>query len=418
MYLTKTNTFLIGWVAILLGYVMNFIFIGQNAIGNESIGLSIILFTIVIYMAMMPLTYRQQKFSRVSSMMNPELQAVQAKYKGRTNDPAVMQKMNEETQAVYAKYGVNPMGSCVQMVVQIVPLFALYRVIWNIPAYVDRVKNVFMPLAEKLMTASGAESYLGDLAKTLGVKFPEMNALTVIDVVYKFKPANWTDLASKFPDLKDVISSTQTQVDKMNYFMGMNIADSPMNIMRNAWNDKTMLLLIAAIMVPVLAAVTQWISVKLSMAMNPQMSSGNEQADSMTRSMSTMNNVMPLMSAFFCLTLPVGLGIYWIAGAVVRGVQTYFINKKLESVDFDAVLKKNEEKANKKRQKKSGLTTEQIMRNATMSTKNLESSHKDLQKKASQISVDTASTQNKKYKAGSLAAKANMVAEYNEKHKK
>lgn len=139
--LTKTSTFIIGPVATLLGYIMNAIFWVQSQIGIESIGLCIILFTIVIYMLLLPLTIKQQKFSRLQSKMNPELQAIQKKYKGKNQDQAAMMKMNEETQAVYQKYGVNPMGSCLQMVIQMPILFALYRVIWNIPAYVTSVKN-------------------------------------------------------------------------------------------------------------------------------------------------------------------------------------------------------------------------------------------------------------------------------------
>ena len=103
MLLTKSSTFIIGPVASLLGYIMNAIFWLQSQIGLDNIGLCIILFTIVIYMLMTPLTIQQQKFSRLSAKMNPEIQAIQKKYKGKTQDQAVAMKMNEETQAVYAK---------------------------------------------------------------------------------------------------------------------------------------------------------------------------------------------------------------------------------------------------------------------------------------------------------------------------
>ena len=155
MLLTKSTTFIIGPVATLLGYIMNGIFWVQSQIGIESIGLCIILFTIVIYMLLMPLTIKQQKFSKLQSKMNPELQAIQKKYKDKRQDQAAMMKMNEETQAVYQKYGVNPMGSCLQLIIQMPILFALYRVIWNIPAYVGTVKNAFLPLAQALIRAGG-----------------------------------------------------------------------------------------------------------------------------------------------------------------------------------------------------------------------------------------------------------------------
>ena len=423
MFLTKSSTPVIGWFAAILGFIMNGIFIAQSAIGLDNIGLCIILFTIVIYLLMTPLTIQQQKFSRLSSKMNPELQAIQKKYKGKNQDQAAMAKMNEETQAVYAKYGVNPMGSCLQMAIQLPVLFALYRVIWNIPAYVDKVREAFIPLADSLMKATGSESFLAEIAKTLGVSFKEMTQLTIVDVLYKFKPANWAALVEKFPDLSDIIAQTRKSIDHMNYFLGLNIADSPMNIIRNAFTDKAFLLMIGAIMIPVLAAVTQWLNAKLMTSTQESASNANAGGDNMAQTMKTMNNVMPLMSAFFCLTLPVGLGIYWIAGAVVRSIQQVVINKKIDKIDLDELMQQNLDKLNKKRAKQ-GLPPQKMTSNANISTRNIDvpvnKSYKpnpkaQLNKDAAKVS-EQASDGKAKPKSGSLASKAMMVKEYNETH--
>ena len=200
MLLTKSSAFLIGPVASLLGYIMDAIYWLQSQIGLENIGLCIILFTVVIYLLMTPLTIQQQRFSRLSSRMNPEIQAIQKKYKGKNQDQAAMARMNEETQAVYTKYGVNPMGSCLQLIIQMPILFALYQVIWNVPAYVSKVRDAFIPLAEALIGTNGAQEYLTQAASSLNVSFKEMTNLTVVDVLYKFRPSNWTDLAQNFPD--------------------------------------------------------------------------------------------------------------------------------------------------------------------------------------------------------------------------
>jgi len=424
MFLTKSTTPVIGWFAAILGFIMNMIFIGQSAIGLDNIGLCIILFTIVIYLLMTPLTIQQQKFSRLSSKMNPELQAIQKKYKGKNQDQAAMAKMNEETQAIYAKYGVNPMGSCLQMAIQLPVLFALYRVIWNIPAYVDKVKAAFIPLADNLLNASGAETFLTDIAKSVGVTFKEMTQLTIVDVLYKFKPANWAALAEKFPDLSDTIATTRKNIDHMNYFLGLNIADSPMNIIRNAFTDKAFLLLIGAVMIPVLAAVTQWLNAKLMTSTTESASQQqNGAGDNMAQTMKTMNNIMPLMSAFFCLTLPVGLGIYWIAGAVVRSIQQVVINKKIDKIDLDELMKENLDKLNKKRAKQ-GLPPQKMTSNANISTRNIDvpinktykpNPKAQLNKEAAKVN-DQVSDDTPKPKKGSLASKAMMVKEYNETH--
>ena len=422
MLLTKSSTPVIGWFAFLLGMIMNVIFNGQYAIGLDNLGLCIILFTIVTNLLMTPLTIQQQKFSRLSTKMNPELQAIQKKYKGK-KDQVSMTKMNEETQAVYAKYGVNPMGNCLQMAIQLPVLFALYRVIWNIPAYVDKVKAAFLPLADALIKTEGAEEFLSAAAKSSAVGFKEMTQLTTIDVLYKFKPANWTALSESFPDLSSLITQTKDKIDHMNFFLGLNIADSPFNIIKGAFSSGAILLLIGAVMIPVLAAVTQWLNAKLMTAMQDSRNDG-QAADNMANTMKTMNNVMPIMSAFFCLTLPTGLGIYWIAGAVVRSIQQILINRKIDKIDMDELMKQNLEKLNKKRERQ-GLPPEKMTSNANIKTRNIEttvskkydSGKKELLQKAEKAG-DTPSKEVSSVKPGSLASKAMMVKKYNEKNMK
>ena len=114
--LTQNSTFIIGQVAWLLGKIMEGIFEVLNMIGIPNIGLAIILFTIVVNLLMMPLTIKQQKFSKLSAKMNPEIQAIQAKYKNRKDQDAQLAQ-NQEIQAVYAKYGVSPTGSCLLCIV-------------------------------------------------------------------------------------------------------------------------------------------------------------------------------------------------------------------------------------------------------------------------------------------------------------
>ena len=418
MLLTKSTTFIIGPVATLLGYIMNRIFWVQSQIGIESIGLCIILFTIVIYMLLMPLTIKQQKFSKLQSKMNPELQAIQKKYKDKRQDQAAMMKMNEETQAVYQKYGVNPMGSCLQLIIQMPILFALYRVIWNIPAYVGTVKNAFLPLAQALMNVSGAQDFMAEIASKNAVSFKEMTELTLIDVLYKFKPENWSALLKQFPDLSSLITSTQGDVDRMNYFLGLNIADSPASIFQTALAAGSVLMIIAALLVPVLSALTQWLNTKLMSTQNDTQPASGGAADTMAATMKSMNVMMPIMSAVFCFTLPVGMGIYWIIGAVVRSIQQLVVNKHIDKMDLDDIVKKNIEKANKKRAKQ-GLPPQKITNTAKLNTKTIDRPQPSKEDRAEKIQNATDYYKNTtKAKPGSLASKAQMVQQYNEKHAK
>ena len=109
-------------------------------------------------------------------------------------------------------------------------------------------------------------------------------------------------------------------------------------------------MVIGALMIPILSAVTQWLNAKLMSSVSNAAANSDEN-NTMAGTMKTMNTVMPIMSAVFCLTLPVGMGVYWIAGAVIRSIQQVVINRHLDKMDLDELMKKNMEKLNKKERK-------------------------------------------------------------------
>ena len=420
----------------ILGPIINVIFKFLDWIlgsfDSGLIGLSIILFTIVIYLLLMPLTIKQQKFSKLSAKMNPELQAIQARYKGK-NDNDSMMAMNQETRAVYAKYGVSPSGSCVQLLIQMPILFALYRVIYSMPAYIPTLKAKFEVIANSVISNNLVEEIKGlksaaSYVKNFDIAGNEVNA--VIDVLNSMNEADLTKYAGTSSECLDALS----KIKEYNYFLGMNLSNSPSNIISSAWNNasgKQWGLIIAAIMIPLLAAATQWLNVKLM----PQQPDNNNQNQSdtqasMQQSMKMMNNVMPIMSAVFCFTFSTGIGLYWIAGAVVRSIQQVVINKQIDKIDIDELVKKNEEKAKKKMAKK-GIDPSKINNYAKVNTKNIQSpapapKKRSIAEKAGDVkSVSKASQDkafnessesnsgNKNYKPGSIAAKANLVRDYN-----
>ncbi len=90
--------------------------------------LSIVALVIVIRIVMIPLFFKQIKASRGMQMMQPELQAVQKKYKGKS-DPASREAMTRETMELYKKHGTNPFASCLPILLQSPVFFALFRVL-------------------------------------------------------------------------------------------------------------------------------------------------------------------------------------------------------------------------------------------------------------------------------------------------
>lgn len=418
--LTQNNTFIIGDVARILGWIMNVLFNFLNSVfGIQNIGLCIILFTVIIYLLMLPLTIKQQKFSKLSAKMNPELEQIRKKYQNKKDNDSMM-AMNEETQAIYAKYGVSPTGSCIQLLIQMPILLALYRVIMNVPAYVMGVKDVFTGLANEIMTAPGGSAFMEELS-TNGRMYLENRDFTqvntIIDVLYKLQEtgnATWQMLIDQFPSMEQMIVTTQTSINHMNNF-GINIANSPWNIAKSAIATGSILLLVGAVLVPFLAWFTQWLNVR----MMPQPNTGDGGNDTMNSTMKSMNMVMPLMSAWFCMTLPAGMGIYWIMGAVVRAIQQWAINKYMDKLDLDEVVKKNIEKNNRIREKK-GLPPQKITDIAKTNVKTIDNSKKKTKTDEQRRAEMEASTNYYKNaeKPGSLASKAAMVAKYNEKTKK
>ncbi len=424
--LTQNQTFIIGPVAQILGYIMEGIFFCLDKIGIPNIGLAIILFTIVVNLLMLPLTIKQQKFSKLSAKMNPELQAIQAKYKNKKDNESMM-KMNEETQAVYAKYGVSPTGSCVQLIIQMPILFALYRVIYAMPAYVGKIKEAFLPLVDKLISQAGSADFIQTFrdAAMFAKQFSneaftggntQYIQNTFIDVLNRASTAEWHSISEQFPSLSADVDATVAILERYNNFLGLNIGNSPSYIVHEALDSGTYLMVIAALAVPLLSALTQWINTKLM----PQAESNNNNQDNpMASSMKTMNIMMPVMSAIFCYSLPAGMGLYWIAGSVVRSIQQIVINKHIDKMDLEEIIKKNVEK-NKKKIEKRGVTAKMLNDYATMNTKTLASKANSAstmtQEEKEEAIRKSTEYYNKNSKQGSIASKANMVKQYNEKN--
>ena len=414
MVLTKAGSIL-GPIATVLGYVMDILFRFTSSFGVFNVGLCIILFTIVMKTLMIPLTIKQQKTTKLMSVMNPEIQAIQKKYKGKS-DQESMQRQNVEIQAVYEKYGTSMTGGCLPLLIQMPILLALYRVIYNIPAYVPSVRvyfdNVVTPLmgqadyAQKLQEITNIATACGGKLD----KFDFTNANRLVDMLYKFSTAQWGELQSLFPAISDVIGQNAAVVERMNTFLGLNMAEAPGWVPSFAW------------IIPVLAAVSQWFSTKLMSGNQPSTSGDAE--NPMAQSMKTMTTTMPLFSAFICITMPAGLGIYWIATSVVTIIQQLIVNAYMDKVNIDDMIAKNLEKVNKKRAKQ-GLPPAKVTQNATASLKAIKA-EEEKEKAAEEVKKEKIAKQieesskyyNTNAKQGSLASKAAMVQKYNEAHDK
>lgn len=410
--LTQSNWFIVGPVAKVLGVIMNGIYEFLDMFNIGSIGLAIILFTIIVKALMLPLSIKQQKFSKLNSIMMPEIQQIQKKYanldKSSPKYNEMLLKQNEEVKEVYAKYGTSPTGGCLQMLIQMPILFALYQVIYKIPGYITKVRAFYEPIVEALqniptymdnqdfinLASQNAINDLGDSKK-------------LIDLLYNFDKAEWAKFTEIFPNLNEYVAKAMPSIEKANYFLGMDLATAPA---QQIW---------PGVLIPILAGLTQWLSSKMM-----QTDNGNSNSDdTMGSTMKTMNIVMPLMSVFFCFTFSAGIGVYWIASSVVQILIQLIVNKYMERIDINQMVEKNIEKANVKRVKKG---QKPLKAKAVMSVRTIEEERELEQKKSAELKERVSkqveksteyysSTQKKK---GKLASKAGMVQQYNEKSEK
>ncbi len=393
-------------IAQVLGYIFNLLFEALSFLHIGNVAIAIILFTIIVKLCMLPLSIKQQKLAKLNSVMSPEIRAINEKYKDKKNDQNAMMKMQEETKAVYEKYGVSQMGGCVQMLIQMPILLALYQVFRFIPLYITQLKNLFTAFLIDnggIMSASGYT----DTMKQFGENIDWTNVNTAITEINKFSTENWDALRDAFPAFSDIIANSHASLEQMNTFLGINMSQEP------GFG------LTLAFLIPVLSGLSQFISVKVAQGNTPV-----DDDNPMAASMRMTTYIFPLMSAFIAISVPAGLGLYWIATSVIQTIITVFINRYYDKLGAETIVKKNVEKRNKKRAKK-GLPPETIAKNATVSTKNvnrektvksLEQIKAENEKKVKEIKESA--QYYKTAKPGSLAEKAGMVAKYNEKSSK
>ena len=351
-------------------------------------------------------------------------------------------KMQAETQAVYAKYGVSQAGSCVTLLIQFPILIALYRVIYQVPAYVTKIGDTFRVLADKIVaTDNGAfitdntaelesvKSALGMYSKNLAKEGNLTNG--IIDVLNRVSTSDMAQISDHYglanltnADGQQILSTldasgkvvTKGLLDTYNNVLGLNIVNSPINIIKESFASHAYLIVIVAILIPLLSGFTQWLSVKLSPS-QPQPSGDNSTADSMAQSMKTMNVMLPLMSVWFGFTFPAGMGIYWTANAVVRIVIQIIMNKRIDKIDINELIEKNAEKS-KKKLEQIQANQERMQAYAAMNTRSIQSKASYVNKATSDDTENEEVAKPSNYAPGSLAAKANMVSEFNKRNSK
>jgi YidC/Oxa1 family membrane protein insertase len=146
----------------------------------------------------------------------------------------------------------------------------------------------------------------------------------------------------------------------------------------------------------------------------PQQTAGaqSDEMNATMQSMKTMNTVMPVFSGIMCIMLPIGVGIYWVAGYVFRIIQQICINRYMQKIDVNQLIERNVAKA-KKRNEKLGIDPEAVQKYAMQRTSSINNKNSTAGRANVNVNRNKDVPEKKTsadYKPGSIAQRARLVS--------
>ncbi len=289
-----------------------------NTIGFHNFGLTIIFFTIVIKLILLPLTLKSMKSTQAMNELKPEVERIQEKYK---NDK---EKQNQEIQKLYKDNNVSCMGGCLPMLFQFPILIALYSVLRRpltlvVGKSADAIVNLVNTFPEELrrfvLNTSNIESI---------DKINQVNELKVIDVL------------SNNPEYLNGIISREELIN-LN-FLGLDLGKVP-SINPSVIFGPDMATYLPLLIIPIVAVILTVISQRMMMPPEPPKKDDKKDGKNPLGGMNNMMKyMMPGMTLYFTFILPASMGFYWICTYAFQIAQQLYINKKKKA---DAEAKKN-----------------------------------------------------------------------------
>lgn len=321
---------IIGPVANLMGKIYNVLFNflhSSSSVG--SLGLAIIIFTLIVKLILFPLMVKQQRSSFKMQQLQPQMQKIRQKYEGKT-DQMSQQRMAFEMQELQRNSGVSMMGGCLPMLIQLPILYALFYLFQNAYVYVDVIGQNYTQIAEAIVNIPVdlrmevfqpfAQAFVDTYKKVDIIKDGfDMNSVNdVVMMVAHLKEADWTSIMAGLGSAGDALTPLLATKSEIETFLTIPLVSNPG-------------LSFPGILIPIAAGVTTWLQTKIMNMMNPQNNDPNNPAAAMTK---TMLYTMPIMMGVFSITMPAGLGLYWtisnIFGIIQQVILTKYYRKKFE----------------------------------------------------------------------------------------
>ena len=334
---------LMNFFANLFGYVLNFLY---EFIGN--FGFAIILFSILIKLLMLPISWAQQKTMKKSQKVNDEMKQIQFKYK---ND---QEKMNQEIMALYKREKMNPASGCLSAIIQIVLLISVFMLVRSPLTYMKKIDSEIINNSIKYVQEQGLStnykeiaviSYITNLENQESVEENQQieekledNNTGEENINNEENVNNESDNNFNIKDYKDELYINMN-------FLGIDLSKVPTEDLTN----------IKALIIPILYVISSFISIRLSTNMNNKkeeklISDGSDSKednvdnnsnetieenqekvpdlnDAMADTNKKMSWLMPIMSISIAMVAPLGLALYWLMNNILMIFERLVLNK-------------------------------------------------------------------------------------------
>lgn len=360
------------------GVILNMIFEGVVSVSPvASLGITIIIFTLVTRVLLTPLQLSSQRTSRGMSKIQPEMQRIQNKYKNKKDQESQLQYSNEMRE-LYKKYKINPLSGCLPLLIQFPLIIALFNVLREPARYIAKLGEQYTNIANVMIAnvpnyEQLLEGFKKAIASSTRREFDFSNISDLSQFLSHLNSSQWKEvLNSVNADAQNILSQSLRGKEQFEVFLGVNLVDTPALLMKDGmW---------LALLVPIIAGASTFIFSKITMASSAAMQQTAANADGSVKAnptesmMKTMNIMMPVMTAMFSYTMPIGLAVYWIAGNVIMMGQQWLVNKIVakqeEKIDEQIRKEREAEATSKKVVKKKVIKKVPVQKNTTSESEN------------------------------------------------
>ena len=312
---------MIAFFANIFGYILNFIY---NIIGNY--GWTIILFSILIKIVMIPISIKQQKTMKKSTKMQAKMKEIQFKYK---NNP---EKLNEATMELYKSENMSPFSGCLSAIVQIILLFAVFYLVRSPLTYMKKADTEVISKYTKIMQENNLST---------NSAYPEIELIRELENIKALKNQEQPvdseqnqEVVEENNDEKTNISEIKDEELDLLYinmdFLGLNLAQVPTK--SNDWK---------AYILPVLYVIVSIISLRVTNAATTSktkkenndeksLAKVEDEFDPMAQMNKNMNFMFPILYVTVALMAPLGLALYWLMNSLLMIIEKLALNKLLK----------------------------------------------------------------------------------------